>query len=83
MRRAGGSAASPGNGRVLRPAEADLSRHDCCINRDGHRFTDLPETITDDPKLIWLYATMEPIALASIRVEHVRTAVVWSVGKSL
>jgi hypothetical protein len=67
----------------LRPDEADLSRHDCYINRDGHRFTGLPETMTDGPKVTPLFAAMEPIALASIEVELVRVTVVCSVGINL
>ena len=67
----------------LRPDEADLSRHDCYINREGHRFTGLPETITDGPKVTPLFAAMEPIALASIEVELVRITVACSVGINL
>jgi len=46
----------------------------------GHQFTGLPETITDGPKVIPLFAVMGPIALASIQVEFVRVMVVCSVG---
>ena len=49
----------------------------------GHRFTGLPETITDGPKVTPLFAAMEPIALASIEVELVRVTVACSVGINL
>src|ERR1700730_7547239 len=48
----------------------------------GHRFTGLPETITDGPKVTPLFAAMEPIALASIEVELVRVILACSVGIS-
>jgi hypothetical protein len=66
----------------LRPDEADLSRHDCCVNRDGTPVHRLPETISDGPKVTPLFAAMEPIALASIEVELVRVILACSVGIS-
>jgi hypothetical protein len=49
----------------------------------GHRFTGLPETIMDGLKVTPLFAGMELIALASIKVELVRVTVACSVGINL